>query len=181
MKLLSAVLTGCLLALPALAIAQDVKIDYDKAFNFAPVKTYAIKIGTTWGNPLGEKCAIAEIEQELTKKGWSTAEETAADAIVILHGATSQKHSLNTFYSGYGGGYRWGGWGGTMSTATTTVHEYTVGTMVVDIYDAKSKNLVFRGIAQDELSDKPEKNVKKMEKASEKLFKKFPPGSEDKK
>ncbi len=43
MKLLPAVLTGCLLALPALAIAQDVKIDFDKAFNFAPVKTYTMQ------------------------------------------------------------------------------------------------------------------------------------------
>ncbi len=64
-----------------------------------------------------------------------------------------------------------------MSTAHTTVHEYRVGTLVVDIFDAKSKALVFRGIAQDELSDKPEKNQKKAQKAAEKMFKDFPPGS----
>jgi len=64
-----------------------------------------------------------------------------------------------------------------MGTAQTTVSEYTVGTLVVDIFDAKSKQLVFRGTATDELSDKPEKNVKKVEKAAEKMFKNFPPGS----
>ena len=96
----------------------------------------------------------------------------------MVHGATETKHSLNTFYSGMGGyGYRgWGGMGG-MGTATTTVDEYTVGTLVVDIFDGKSKNLIWRGIAQDELSDKPDKNVKKLGKASDKLFKDFPPGS----
>ena len=36
------------------------------------------------------------------------------------------------------------------------------------------------GIAQDELSDKPEKNVKKIDKAASKMFKNFPPGSEKK-
>ena len=56
-----------------------------------------------------------------------------------------------------------------------------MGTLVVDIFDAKSKRLVFRGTAQDELSDKAEKNIKKMNKASDKLFKDFPPGSKDKK
>ena len=41
------------------------------------------------------------------------------------------------------------------------------------------RQLVFRGTAQDELSDKPEKNVKKLAKASDKMFKDFPPGSEE--
>jgi hypothetical protein len=75
-----------------------------------------------------------------------------------------------------GYGYRWGGMGG-MGSATTTVSEYTVGTLVVDMFDAKSKGLVWRGAAQDELSDKTEKNIKKLAKASDKLFKDFPPGA----
>jgi hypothetical protein len=64
-----------------------------------------------------------------------------------------------------------------MSSSTTTVDEFTVGTLVVDVFDAKTKALMYRGIAQDELSDKPEKNAKKLAKASDKLFKDFPPGS----
>ena len=52
---------------------------------------------------------------------------------------------------------------------------------MVDIFDAKSKQLLFRGTAQDEISDKPEKNVKKVAKASDKMFKDFPPGSKVKK
>jgi len=47
----------------------------------------------------------------------------------------------------------------------------------VDMFDAKTKNLVFRGTAEDEISDKPEKNVKKLEKASAKMFKNFPPSA----
>jgi hypothetical protein len=86
------------------------------------------------------------------------------------------KKDLNTFYSGGYGGYGWRGVGG-MGSATTTVNEYTVGTLVVDIFDAKSKQLLFRGTASDEISDKPEKNVKKLAKASDKMFKDFPPGS----
>ena len=50
----------------------------------------------------------------------------------------------------------------------------------MDIFDAKSKQLVYRGTATDELSNKPEKNAKKLAKASDKLFKNFPPGSEKK-
>ena len=161
------------------AFAQDVKVDFDKAADFTKYKTFAIKLGTSWNNPLGEKRVLAEIQQGLTEKGWTaTADDAKADAIVVLHGATEKQKSLNTFYSGGYGGYGWrGGWGGGMGTSTTTVDEYTVGTLVVDIFDAKSKQLVYRGTATDELSNKPEKNAKKLAKASDKLFKDFPPGS----
>ena len=160
----------------SMAFAQDVKVDFDKDADFGKIKTIAVKIGTSWNNPLSEKRVTGEIEQSLTEKGWTKTDEAKADAIVVLHGATQVKKDLNTFYSGGYGGYGWRGMGG-MGSATTTVNEYTVGTLVVDIFDAKSKQLLFRGTASDEISDKPEKNVKKLAKASDKMFKDFPPGS----
>jgi hypothetical protein len=181
MKMRTLVVAAAMSLAGAAAFAQDVKVDFDKDADFAHLKTFSIKIGTAWGNPLGEKRVLAEIQQGLTEKGWTVADEGKADAIVILHGATEKQKSLNTFYSGGYGGYGWRGYGGGgMGTSTTTVSEYTVGTLVVDIFNAKNKQLVYRGIATDELSDKPEKNAKKLAKASDKLFKDFPPGSKDK-
>jgi hypothetical protein len=165
------------------AVAQDVKTDFDKAANFAAIKTFQAKIATSWNNQISEKRVLDEITQALTEKGWK-AVDSNPDALVLLHGATEKQKSLNTFYSGGGyGGYGYRGWGGGMGmgTATTTTSEYLVGTLVVDIFDAKSKALMFRGTATDELSDKPEKNQKKLQKASDKMFKDFPPGSKDKK
>jgi hypothetical protein len=169
------VVAGVALAVAGGARAQDVKVDYDKAANFGAIKTFSLKLGTSWGNQIGEKRVTDEITQALTEKGWKLAPEGQADARVVLHGASQTKKDLNTFYSGMGG-YRYRGFGGT-GTATTTVSEYTVGTLVVDIFDAKGENLLWRGAAQDELSDKPDKNIKKLAKASDKLFKDFPPGS----
>ncbi len=168
------------LALASAASAQDVKVDYDKAASFAPIKTFSLKLATTWGNPLGEKRVVTEIEEALTGKGWTKAEDGKADAEVVLHGATETKRTLNTFYSGMGG-YGWRGYGAAgMGSATTTASEYTVGTLVVDIFDAKSKQLLWRGTAQDELKDSPEKREKQIEKGTKKLFKDFPPGSANK-
>jgi hypothetical protein len=163
------------------AFAQDVKTDFDKTANFAAIKTFAVKIGTSWHNQISEKRISDEIQQTLTEKGWKATDADKADAIVVLHGATEKQKSLNTFYSGGGayGGYGWRGGMG-MGSSTTTVSEYLVGTLVVDIFDAKSKQLMFRGTAQDEISDKPEKNIKKIAKVSDKMFKNFPPGSEKK-
>jgi hypothetical protein len=176
MKLVSTlVLAGGALAVAGTAPAQDVKVDYDKAANFATIKTFSIKLGTTWGSEIQQKRVLDEFTQAFIEKGWALAPAGKADAEVIVHGASQVKKDLNTFYSGMGGyGYR--GWGGGMGTATTTVSEYLVGTLVVDVFDGK-KNLIWRGIAQDELSDKTDKNVKKLGKASDKMLKDFPPGS----
>ena len=172
----SALMTGVLLMLPAMAGAQDVKIDFDKAFTFSAVKTYSIKIGTTWGNNLSERRVLAEFDEAIAAKGWKKGAEGQSDIIVILHGATQTKREASTFYSGMGG-YRYRGWGGGMGSASTVVNEYRVGMLVVDMFDAKTKNLVFRGTAEDEISDNPEKNAKKLEKASAKMFKNFPPAA----
>jgi hypothetical protein len=62
-----------------------------------------------------------------------------------------------------------------MGMATTTIDKIPVGTLVVDLYDTNSAHLVWRGEAQDQLSEKPEKDTKKLNKAVEKMFEKFPP------
>lgn len=180
MRLFRTVLTASILMLPAFAAAQDVKIDFDKAFNFQAVKTYSIKIGTTWGNDLSQRRVLTEIDEAIAAKGWKKAAEGEANIQVVLHGATQTKRTANTFYSGMGGGYGgygYRGFGGGMGSAQTVVNEYAVGTLIVDMFDAKTKSLVFRGIAEDEISDNPEKNAKRLEKASTKLFKNFPPAA----
>ena len=148
------------------AFAQDVKVDFDKDANFANYKSFTLKIGTSWNNEISEKRISSEFKQALVEKGWQIEDPGKADAIVVLHGATDKQKSLNTFYSGGGGygGYGWRGmgYGGMgMGSSTTTVSEYLVGTLVVDIFDAKTKALLFRGIASDEISDKPEKNKRR--------------------
>jgi hypothetical protein len=80
---------------------------------------------------------------------------------------------LQTFYDSFGGGWYWSGFGD--GIATTTVSTTPIGTLVIDIFDAPSKKLIWRGKATETLSDKPDKNEKKLEKAVEEMFKNFPP------
>jgi Domain of unknown function (DUF4136) len=48
------------------------------------------------------------------------------------------------------------------------------GILVINLVDAHEK-LVWRGTGMDVLSDQPEKNVQKIEKATAKMFKEYPP------
>lgn len=161
------------------AIAVDIKTDYDKEAKFAAYKTFSVKIGTGWGNSISEKRAVDAVTKAIAAKGWTPAAEDSADALVVLHGKSQQKQTLSTFYDGWGG-YGWYGWGGggmSMGSATTTTYEYTVGTLVVDIFDAKSKQLIWRGSAEDELKNTAEKREKQLNKATSKLFAFFPPAA----
>jgi hypothetical protein len=54
--------------------------------------------------------------------------------------------------------------------------DYTpIGTLVVDIFDTPTKTLIWRSVATDAMSRKPEKNEKKLMKAVEEMFEHFPP------
>jgi len=162
------------------AFAVDVKTDYDKAADFGAVKTFAVKLGTGWGNEISEKRVVDAVTAAVAAKGWKPAPEGEADALVVIHGASSQKQTLTTFYDGWGG-YGWYGWGGaSMGSATTTSYTYTVGTLVVDVFNARSKQLMWRGSVEDELKNSVEKREKQLNKALSKLFAYFPPKPEKK-
>ena len=68
-----------------------------------------------------------------------------------------------------------GRWGGGFGNATTTVDTYKVGTLVVDLFDANTKKLIWRASSSDTLSDKSDKNIKTLDKNVEKMFEHFPP------
>lgn len=164
-----------LLSLAGPATAQQVETTVDRTADFSKYKTFSIAIATTWGNPIGEKNLLDELAAAIRAKGWSqVAENASPDVHILVHGATKEKQQLDTFYTGGYGGYRGWGWGG-VGSSTTTVSEYTEGTLVVDIFDAKTKALVWRGVAQDELKAKQEKREKQASKAITKLLKDFPP------
>ena len=59
--------------------------------------------------------------------------------------------------------------------ATTTTDTYKVGTLVVDLFDTKTKKLLWRGSSSDTLSNNSTKNIKNLDKGVVKMFKKFPP------
>ena len=108
----------------------------------------------------------------LAAKGW-TEVPSSGDVEVFAIETTQNKQTLDTFYNGFGGGRRWGGFGG-FADATTTVESYKVGTLVVDLFDAKTQKLIWRSSSSDTLSDKADKNTKNLDKGVNKMLQHFP-------
>jgi hypothetical protein len=153
--------------------------DYNRNVRFSNYHSFYIMKGNSSGNPLMDQRATADVESALAAKGWSKVPEGQGQAAVVVHAATKTKHTYETLYDGFGGGWgwrrRWGGMG--MGGATTYVQDYKVGTLVVDIFDAQTKEAIWHGSASDALSDNASSNAKATEQAVDKMFTSFPPGS----
>jgi hypothetical protein len=176
-KLVVATLT--LLLWPALIVAQKTSYDYEKTANFAGFKTYAHKQGTPVGQSLIDDRITAAIESQLGAKGLTKA-ESDPDVFVVYHMAFDKEKDISTYSSGHGGygayGWGWGGgWAG--GTTSTQVRDILVGTLVIDMADARKSQLVWRGMGVKEVDTQanPEKRDKSINKAVEKIFKNYPP------
>jgi len=163
---------GLTLILGTASFAQHVKTDYDHSANFGQYKTYSWEKVQTKDPLLVDRIKSA-VNSALVAKGW-TELPSGGDVEVFAIETTQNQQTLDTFYNGFGGGRRWGGFGG-FGDATTTVETYKVGTLVVDLFDAKTEKLLWRSSSTDTLSDKADKNTKNLDKGVNKMFQHFPP------
>jgi Domain of unknown function (DUF4136) len=153
--------------------AQQVKTDYDRSADFSRYKTYSWEKVQTQ-NQLWVDRIKGAVNEALTAKGL-TAVESGGDVAIVAIETTQDQQTLNTFYDGFGGGWGWRRGGG-FGDATTTVETYKVGTLVVDLFDAHNKSLLWRGSSTDTFSNKSDKNIKNLDKGVQKMFDHFPPG-----
>jgi hypothetical protein len=166
------IIAATLTAVFAAASFAEVKTDYDRTANFRQYKTYSWQNVNT-RDPLMVDRIKAAVNTQLAAKGWMEV-PSGGDAAVMAIETTHNQQTLDTFYNGFGGGWRWRGFGG-FGDATTTVENYKVGTLVVDIFDANAKKLVWRGSESDTLSNNSDKNIKDLDKNVKKMFDHFPP------
>jgi uncharacterized protein DUF4136 len=179
MQKIVVVLIGLMLLFAGNASAQQVKTDYDRSTNFAPYKTYSWEHIKTQ-DPLDVDRIKSAVSTALAAKGW-TQVDSGGDVSIVAVEMTRDQQTLNTFYDGFGGGWGWRRFGGGgFGDATTTTETYKVGTVVVDLFDTKTKQLIWRGTSSDTLSNNSDKNIKNLDKGVEKMFKQFPPGSSKK-
>jgi hypothetical protein len=161
-------------ALTAASFAEQVKTDYDHNANFGQYRTYSWEKVQTKDPLLVDRIKDA-VNGALTAKGW-TQVDSGGDVSVVAMEITQQQQTLNTFYDGFGGGWGWRRFGGGgFGEATTTTETYKVGSLVVDLFDAKTKTLIWRGSSSDTLSNNAQKNTKNLDKEVQKMFAHFPP------
>ena len=169
--------------LPAAVRADSIKTDFDHKANFATYHTYS------WGNVKVTNQFNADriknsVNDLLQQKGWK--EVPSGGQVTIM--ATDNIHNeqeAETYYNGmgggWGGGWGWGGWGwgsgGGFGDTTTTTTDVRNAHVVIDMFDASSKALLWRGVSRGELSSNANNNRKHLHQDIAKMFKNFPPKS----
>src|SRR5579862_412955 len=155
----------CLIA--TIATGQQVSVNYNHSASFAQYHTYA------WGgnnanqiqNSILAQVAQQDINSAMQSKGLSMVQESQNPDIILTANSGMRQQ---TSYSAWGMRGIGGGMGG------ITPEQNVEGTMVVDLYDAKTQSLVWRGIAQNTLNKNGNKNQQMVEKAVQKMFKQWP-------
>ncbi len=170
-SLKAAVALAAVVLIAACASGPTINTDFNPTTNFAQYHSFGFKSTEQIPDPIVESRIQSAVTAALTSKGW-TLNNQNPDIWVVPHVAMSEQTQLNTYNQGWGYG-RWGG-----GPSTTTVEKIPVGTVLIDLVDAKASQLVWRGTASNTLqqSASPEQRQQNLNSAMQDLFKNFPPG-----
>lgn len=163
---------ACLSLMLLCACAPSVAVDYDKSADFSRYRTYGWGKGTPAKNPALDRQIVESIDQNLTQKGF-TKTDADPDLVVAYHAATHEEidYDQSSYTTGSGPAYG----SPESSSAASTPMRVKVGTIVVDMYDAKKKRNVWHGVGSDLVMDDPAKTSAEIQRGAVKMFEKFPP------
>lgn len=183
MKTSFLVLLVGLIALTAGCSSISVNHDYDSDADFAAYQTYAwIQQPTTavgdaraaqQMNTLLDKRIRNAVNAQMSAKGMTLFDSDDANLFVAYH--TGIQDQVNVTDWGYTYPRHYGGWYGGGSNIDVTT--YQEGTIIIDLIDTSTKQLVWRGTASGALASNPtpEQIESNLAKVMEKLFKDYPP------
>jgi len=156
-----------LAALPTLAWAQKVTMEFDQGSDFSQFKTFYMNEGQlnakspALNNDLVRKKIQEDIRKRLAEKGLLEVSSGQRDLNVRFNLGSARRQEVDVYPAG---------WWGTRRVVTG----YTEGTLVIDLRDTKQKSLVWRAIAVEDKSDAPHIESK-LDDMVKKAFERYPP------
>jgi hypothetical protein len=165
-------LAAVVLAMGAAACGPSIKATttVNPKVDFSSYDTFFLMKGNSSGSAAVDDRLMTSVKGALLDKGWVEAPEGEGQAAIVVNAATGDRHTDQSFYDGWGG-WRWQLTGS--SNKAPAAGDYKPGTVVVTIFDARTKQAIWRGSAVDALPDGH--SVKETEdKAVAKVFDDFP-------
>ncbi len=171
MKKPAALVAAVLLAAVAGACSTlKTSVDWDHKADFSKYKSWSWKSTGDIRDPIWSRRVEDVLEDTLAARGLKKLKD-GGDLWGVVHARFSVNEQVNTYSAGWG--YGWG-WGGPMVTTVTPI---PVGSMIIDLVDVRTKELVWRGTASAELetgvsNEHREENLRKVLAG---LFANYPP------
>jgi hypothetical protein len=150
----------------------SVNTDYDPAARFASYRTYQVVGGSIANDPgdtLVKNRIAGGIHQALQTRGLQPVESSPDLLVTYRAGAERQTEVVGGPYGPPYGPFFWDEtWGNDLR-----VINYTEGTLVVDLIDARTRRLVWRAYTAEQLDGPPRQQ--QINKALHKAFNRYPP------
>jgi hypothetical protein len=165
-------LVAAVLVMSATGCAYKVKATttVNPKIDLSHYDTFFLLKGNSSGSATNDDRLMSSVKGALLDKGWVEAPQGDGEVAIVVNAATESNHTDQSFYDGWGG-WRWR-LAGSSNTAAAA-GDYKPGTVVVTIFDAQTKQAVWRGSAADAMPDG--RKVKETEdKAVARIFDNFP-------
>jgi hypothetical protein len=167
-KFFSSALVAALLVIAGTLTAQDVSYNFMPRTDFSKYRTYKwVNIGGAHPDQIMDAEIKQSVDAQLASRGLTKTDSDKADLYIGYQTAVNQE-------------MQWDAWGSRsfgMGMGSWTSSTISVGTLVLDMYDPGTKQLVWTGRATKTIDpgSNHEKNMKNLDKATAKLLKNYPP------
>jgi uncharacterized protein DUF4136 len=168
------VLAAAVVIYPSTAVAQTVNVDFDHQANFDRCTTYSWVLGQPARNPYVDARIVSGVDEALAAAHWRKVND-GASCLVMYQASVTEDTPAQTWGNGMGPGWTVSG-----GMPNVRVNRVLKGMLVVDIGDAETRNIIWRGVATDTVADSDEKNQKKLAEIMKIMFKDFPPSGASK-
>lgn len=168
------------LLLSTCAFAQKVKIDFDKATDFAKVKSYAWVKGMPVPGPAMDAYIMTSIDQELKNHGMTKLPPEKADVFITYYAAGNTDFNITglvdpTFVT-IGGvpPTSWSVWYSGVPYGSSA-RQIRKGSLSVQLFDKVQHKLIWNAVAEGTVKEKMDKRLDQLDKITTKMFQDFPP------
>lgn len=183
-----AVVAVALFSAPLAARAQAIRANWSKDAPFSDYKTYAYIPSRQTNHQFYRQYVGEYVNYALQKKKHMRLVSMSQnpDLWVTYHFTTHQVTDLDTYGYGFGpgwGGFGWGwgwGWGGMgmggMNYSQTRQVPRVMGYLTLDLIDARTKKIVWRGEAmEDDVTKSGDAEEKQVANSIYKMLQRYPP------
>lgn len=161
----------------------QVESDWDSGVDFTAFKSYELlQNDNDEVRPFAAQRIQDAIEAQMNARGLVKADAQAqADIAVGWELATEDRTTYHTVHSGFGThGFRHSptSWGVSTTSSRTTQQTYTVGTLLIAVFEMDNKQLVWEGTATGNINSSSARDEDKINRAVEGVLRDFPPSAE---
>lgn len=180
MKIISSIF---LIVIFAGCSSLKVNSDFDKDVDFNSFRSFSFlewsKENVSLIGDFDAQRIINGVKAQMLDRGYYY-QEIGGDMSISLYVVVSQEtatSSYSTYYGGTYGGYAYNpgwGWGGGYASTTYSSQDYINGMLVVDIFDEKTKKLVFQVVGSGTVESDQDRRERNTGRVMNYLFQDFP-------